>query len=317
MKDLQLKSEAFKYVLYAFREWLETLGYSEQSVYGIPLKIRYFFEYLEERNITQIEDIDTYEVDQYFNHLNKRANKRRAGGLSGNTLKKEAQALQLLLEYFRKVGRLTLERPILKIEGVHAEEIETLSIGEVKRLFRETEEERDSLEVLKSRDRAMLVVYYSAGLRRKEGEMLDVSDINWEQSYLTVRYGKNYTNRKVPLNKTNLKYLEDYVYNYRPKLMKDPSNDALFLSMRGKRVQSQSLYLRLKRLCERIGCEPVGLHTLRHSIATHLLDNGMSVELISRFLGHRTLEATQIYTHVEQPFKNLRKYQHTQLHEDE
>lgn len=150
---------------------------------------------------------------------------------------------------------------------------------------------------------------------------------------LHVRKGKNYKERFVPISKTSLKYLKDYIYDHRPELLKDgnPSrgaSDALFISYNHcGRMQGQSLSVRLKRLIvqtdnpELIDKE-VGLHTLRHSIATHLLAAGMQLESISRFLGHGSLESTQIYTHLlgieqEQDYPNIPKYEIGKLHEDE
>ena len=136
-----------------------------------------------------------------------------------------------------------------------------------------------------------------------EGYYLNLSDIYWDKGILHVKKGKGYKERFVPLNKTNLKYLEYYVYDWRPLIMSDKTEDALFVSKKGRRMASQSMALRLKLLQQRtnditLQQKNVRLHVLRHSIATHLLQNGMPLEKISRFLGHSSLESTQIYTHL-------------------
>ena len=94
--------------------------------------------------------------------------------------------------------------------------------------------------------------------------------------------------------------LKNYIKNARNYLIKDPSETALFLTYAGKRIGGTGMITRLKTLSEKAKSdkEP-GLHTLRHSIATHLLQSGMSLENISRFLGHHSLESTQIYTHLK------------------
>ena len=117
------------------------------------------------------------------------------------------------------------------------------------------------------------------------------------------------------------------IYDYRPILTKGSKLDALFVAYSGsKRMQGQSLAVHLKKLQYLTGDldlieKEIGLHTLRHSIATHFLQAGMKLESISRFLGHSSLESTQIYTHItgikEQPFNNLKPYESGRLAEDE
>ncbi len=149
----------------------------------------------------------------------------------------------------------------------------------------------------------MLVIYYSCGLRRNEGVHVAVDDINFDTRIVHVRKGKNYKERFVPFNKASGKYLEEYVYDHRPQLVKSKTESALFISHGGKPMRGGSVYKRLKLLqlaTEDISLQQktIGLHTLRHSIATHLLQAGMSLEKISRFLGHSSLDSTQIYTHL-------------------
>src|SRR5690606_25760335 len=135
--------------------------------------------------------------------------------------------------------------------------------------------------------------------------------------------------RLVPINKTALKYLQGYAYDHRPEILNGNKSSALFISIKLKRMSGQMMLLRLKYLqhqtenLELIDKEIV-LHTLRHSIATHLLQAGMKLEGIARLLGHSSLESTQIYTHLagveqkkEQPFANMRKYEKIQLNADE
>lgn len=122
----------------------------------------------------------------------------------------------------------------------------------------------------------MLAIFYDCGLRSNEGVCLDVGDINFDRSILHVRKGKNYKERFVPVSKTNLKYLTEYIYDHRPELLKGSRNEAIFISYQhNRRMQGQSLTIRLKILQHQTGDldiqeKEIGLHTLRHSIATHL-----------------------------------------------
>ena len=312
MKKLVLKNESFQYIEKGFRDWLDILGYAESTVYNLPNHIRELFYYLEQNNINHIKQLDNKLIKEYYNNLKLRSNERQGGGLSNAYLNKHLQALYKFTDYLRQSGRIIL--PYLNIDWESSEitQIETLTITEIKELYKLTESYHHNIsrynpkylfEAIASRDKAILTVFYGCGLRRNEGYHLNIGDIYWERSILHVRKGKGYKERFVPLNKTNLNYLQDYVFDYRPILNKDKREEAFFISSRSKRMDAQSIALRLKLLQHRsnnieLQQKNIRLHVLRHSIATHLLQNGMSLENISRFLGHSSLESTQIYTHL-------------------
>jgi integrase/recombinase XerD len=107
----------------------------------------------------------------------------------------------------------------------------------------------------------------------------------------------------VPFSRQSLIYLQEWVYDYRPILTKNNQSGSLFIGRIGNPMNGNSLYVRFKLLQQQIENpeiqnKEIGLHTLRHSIATHLLQNGMELQKIQRFLGHSSLESTQIYTHL-------------------
>ena len=132
---------------------------------------------------------------------------------------------------------------------------------------------------------------------------MTVDDLNFDRRILHVRKGKNHKERLVPFSRSSSKLLQEWVYDYRPQLIKTPKEGSLFVGVRGKPMNGGGLYIRLRKLVLLTGDaelqrKDVGLHTLRHSIATHLLQNGMDLQKIQRFLGHSSLESTQIYTHL-------------------
>jgi integrase/recombinase XerD len=333
MKNLPLENPSFRYLERSFREWLDVLGYAPVSVYNMPNLVRELLHYLEGQGIDSIKDLDNKHIKAYYEQLKERSNMRRGGGLSSNHLNKHIQ----FTDYLRQVGRLTLPELPIRNEEEDKKTIEVLTEEEIQLLFKATYRMPDTLpnlpdkriEALQGRDRAMLAIFYGCGLRRNEGVNVDISDINFDRATVHVRKGKNYKERLVPVSKSSLKYLEEYIYDYRPELLQDRKTDALFLSYYSKRMSGQMLLLRLKCLQSQTHDEDlkekdIGLHTLRHSIATHLLQAGMKLENIARLLGHSTLESTQIYTHLagveiknEQSFSLTRKYARIQLHEDE
>jgi len=309
MKQLKLKSEAFQYVEKSFAAWLDVLGYASSTVYQMPNYARELFHYLEtEKHIDQINQITTPLIQEHYNNLKHRANQKQGGGLSNNYLNKQLQGLYKLMEYLRQTGRLTLPHLELEREEANSKAIQVLTIEEIKLLYKATEEiiaHTGKCEAIAARDKAMLSVFYGCGLRRNEGYYLDLSDINFDKQIIHVRRGKNYKERFVPFNKTNAKIIEEYIYDYRPFFTNSKEINALFISVKGYRMGGQSMSIRLKILQQRtddieLQQKDFSLHTLRHSIATHLLTAGMSLEKIARFLGHGSLESTQIYTHLIQ-----------------
>jgi integrase/recombinase XerD len=169
------------------------------------------------------------------------------------------------------------------------------------------------------------VCCYSCGLRRNELVHLNVSDILFDKQRIYVRQGKNYKERFVPINKHSSRILEEYIYDWRPEFFplrgnaagKGEETEALFINYRGSRLQGMSFANRLKGIIDATGNKNlqernITLHSLRHSIATHLLEKGADIEHISTFLGHASLESTQIYTHLlamptDMKFNNIPK----------
>jgi len=335
MKKLALSNESFRYLEKSFAEWLDVQGYAESTVYSLPLHVRELLHHLEQKGIVQIKQLDIKHIQSHYKKLKERSNQIRGGGLSNGHLNKHIQAMRKFTEYLRKVGRLHIPDPGLKDEETE-HKIIYLTVDEINLLFKASHQQPEKkpntseavLEAIQARDRAMLAVYYGCGLRRSEGVSLDVGDINFDRSILHVRKGKNYKERFVPVSKTNLKHLQDYIYDHRPELVRGSKTEALFISYSTtRRLNGQSLLIRLKLLQYQTSDldlleKEIGLHTLRHSIATHLLQAGMKLESISRFLGHGSLESTQIYTHVagveqDQPFNNIKAYEPGKLSEDE
>jgi integrase/recombinase XerD len=306
MKCLVVKSPAFQYIENSFGQWLDILGYAKITVYMMPLNIRELFHYLEQNGITEIAQIEPVHLAHYYNYLKTRKNARRGGGLSNSYLNKQLQAMYKFTEYLRQTGRTTLFVPDIEWEPDDTETIEYLTQDEIKALYNATygyNEGTPRLELLNSRDRAILTIYYGCGLRRSEGYYLDLHDIDFDRQIIHVRHGKAYKERFVPFSMALMKYLQEYIYDARPQLVANNEEQALFISQKGIRMASFSMGVRLRVLQERsdnvtLQDKNVRLHVLRHSIATHLLQNGMSLENIGRFLGHSSLESTQVYTHL-------------------
>lgn len=304
MKKIQLNNAHFQYLETAFSEWLDILGYSEMTVYNQPSIIREFLHYIEKKGVRHISDISTQQFKGYYGHISTRGNERRGGALSANYINKHIQALEKFCEFLNHKRGQNIVTGIRQIKYT-TKEIQVLTTFEIEELFKVTQQEsKTELQAaLQSRDRAMLVIFYSCGLRRNEGVHVSVGDINFDTRILHVKKGKKYKERLVPLSKQSAKYLEDYVYNHRPNLLKQKTETRLFIGKYGAPLLGGALYTRLKQLIDgtenpKLQEKEATVHTLRHSIATHLLANGMEITKIQRFLGHSSLESTQIYTHL-------------------
>jgi integrase/recombinase XerD len=281
------------------------LGYCKESTDHMPAIIREFLHYLEANKINQITELQPKHYKSYFNHISSRSNLRRGGGLSNNYLNKHIQSLEKFYEFLIHKGTQGVPPVNLRQLKLETRDITFLTEEEIKQLYKATEIESNhpKQESFNSRDRAMLTVFYGCGLRRNEGVHLSVDDINFDRRILHVRKGKNYKERLVPFSKNSSQHLQEWVYDHRPGLVKSQKEGSLFIGRMGTPMLGGSLYTRLKLLqlnTENIELQQknIGLHALRHSIATHLLANGMELQKIQRFLGHSSLESTQIYTHL-------------------
>ena len=305
MKNLVLKNASYNHLENGFKEWLDILGFCSQTVYNMPNNVREFLHYLENNGVNEIQNLKQQDYKNYFNHISTRPNLRRGGGLSNQYLNQQIQALEKLYEYLTHKGTIGIPPVILKQLKLAKGNITILNQEEIRQLFEATNQETLHIkqEAFNARDKAMLVVFYGCGLRRREGSSLQLNDVNFDRRILHVRKGKNYKERLVPFSQSSSKILQEWIYDYRPQLIKSGKEGSLFIGRTGKPMTGGTLYGRLKKLVllvdnPELQKKEIGLHALRHSIATHLLENGMELQKIQRFLGHSSLESTQIYTHL-------------------
>ena len=160
----------------------------------------------------------------------------------------------------------------------------------------------DSIEVkdaITSRDRTMLELLYSSGLRVSEMLNLSLSDIHIQQKLIRC-IGKGNKERIVPMNDSACDYLSEYVEKYRDQLVKEHTN-LLFLTVKGKPISRNNYYNILNRLIKQSDIDKhVSPHTIRHTFATHLLENDADLRSIQEMLGHSDISTTTIYTHISQ-----------------
>lgn len=180
---------------------------------------------------------------------------------------------------------------------------------EPKMLPRSVLSEADVRQILKApdtssvtgyRDKAILEVLYSTGLRNQEVRFLKVTDVDWEEGFVRVEKGKGGKGRMVPLGKVACRWVENYVKGVRPTLAeKKPEVPWLFLPVRGVQMSREALSEVVVRLAKKAGLNKwVTPHTFRHACATQMLSNRASLRHVQEMLGHASVQTTQIYTAV-------------------
>jgi len=288
-------------ILAEYVAWLETLGFSDGVIYDCKFRVKAFFEWLENKQIQSINLLTQKHIAEYHAYLETRPNQQFKGRLlSASHLNHNFLAVDKLLEFLHQYGvssapvptnyraKVDEQERINKIEVLTQDEIKTLynCIPNTYQRFLFAERQARHAEL-----RAIFALFYGCGLRLSEGYNLQIKDLDFDKKTVFVKQGKNYKDRIIPMSTGVYKELQDYVYNYCQKRKR------LFT------CSKMTVHLRLKHLqiaCtdENVKAKRITLHILRHSIATHLLQNGMNIENISLFLGHSSLDTTQIYTHL-------------------
>ncbi len=294
-----------KTILDNYSEYLQTLGFSSHTVKSHPQMLRYFLLYLDAQGVNQINNITPKHITDYFDHLETRSNLRTRGkALSKAHLNKNFDAVDKFLEFLHHVGHTAAPSPtgyrLAETRQELADKVKALTVQQVNQLYKSCENLFPQLSFNQAQPRRALAVVmldlcYACGLRRSEAFKLLIKDVDFDKKLLFIRQAKGNKDRFVPMSDTITKRLKEFIYHYRKDF--STSNNRVFpLSF-----HSLPYYFKTVLRCSGLGLDTgTGLHILRHSIATHLLQNGMSVEQIGKFLGHATLESTQVYTHLIQ-----------------
>jgi integrase/recombinase XerD len=267
-----------------FKVHLQQLGYSKNMTHMLPACVLDFLQYSGTREVTQI---DQEHIRGFYEHLQNRRQKRKDAALSESFINHHLYSLRVFFNWLEQTGQIKTN-PIsnLKFKRPKANTRHPLSQQQIRQLF-------ENAHTLK--EIALLHLFYSCGLRRSEAENLRTSDIHFSKNLLYVREGKGSKRRAIPINERVKNELESYYHHERAKV----NSEAFMLNRAGERMRGGSYNRALKAILKRTEIEKeITLHHLRHSIATHLLENGLRIELVRDFLGHRHLESTQIYAKV-------------------
>jgi len=279
--------------------YLEALGarnYSPKTLDHRRQIFKVFFTWAAERDLTRATQITRPILESYQRWLWRyvKANGQRLGWST------QREHLGALKDFFRWLARqnVIVHNPASEIELPRPEKRlpqEVLTQAQVEKLLSIP----DTNDLLGVRDRAMLELFYSTGIRRTELCRLDLPDLNTERRTLHVRLGKGRKDRVVPVGERALFWVERYLREVRPRLCLDTRTQALFLTGYGEAFNPDVVSRMVAAWLKRAGGPRQGAcHTLRHACATHMLEHGADVRFIQQLLGHESLDTTAIYTEV-------------------
>lgn len=296
LRSLPIISEELRFHLYEFEKWLRVFGFARSTAYYSPAYVRSFFHYLERSKLKSIQQVTNNQIRLYMSHMAVIISSRTKRKLSQSYLLNHINAIKLFGKYLIKSSGIIMDTCFRYSRGLTGER-RWIKQFEIERLY-----ERCNPGYSGSLNKVILGIYYGLGLRRMEGIGIDVSDIQWTNGVIYIKIAKNRRDRFVPMSPKVQYDIKSYMEKYRIQLLIEkgrPMEKALLVSEKGTRITGNSVYSRLQNLAHKADIPiPLPLHSLRHSIATHLLGNGLELERIGQFLGHKSLESTQIYAHL-------------------
>jgi integrase/recombinase XerD len=288
-------SEDYQQLAQAFYENQLQLGYVPHSARSKWRRVKEFLQYAETFISTDISAITTQHVLQFYQYQQQRPSKKDGKHLHPKTLWDYIRAIQDFYTLLQHTGKASVN-PTNTIRIQHPKTQSAriaLTQGEIKELYQHTK----TLQ-----ERAILALAYGCGLRVSELVQCNIADVRLREQILHVPKGKGNKSRIIPLSKTVVKDLSNYFFKVRlQQVSKDPQ--AFILHSKLKRMQKGTYNKILQQLIGRtenavLKAKQISIHNLRHSIATHLIEQGVPLEKVREFLGHSQLESTEVYTHI-------------------
>jgi len=273
----------------AFLDYLRVeKGLKNNTISAYYHDLNKYLDFLRRRGITTVEKITKREITEFLFSLRRE--------LSPSSITRILSSIKGFHKFLFQ-EKISTSNPAQLIDSPKVEKKipQTLTVEEVDRLLKVF-----NLRVARQiRDRAILEVMYATGLRVSEVSNLKIVDVNMEVGFLKCK-GKASKERIVPLGATACKFIEKYIREVRPKLLKTKTSAYLFLAQGGRRLGRQSIWKIIKKAVKKAGIKKrVSPHTLRHSFATHLLERGADLRSVQEMLGHTSITTTQIYTHID------------------
>ena len=261
-------------------------GLSRNTLDSYRRDLNNFFLFLDREKVSSPADVNRDLVTRYLLSL-------KEAGRAASTISRNVASIRSFFNFLVQED-LIEDNPaqLVKAPRIEKKLPRVLTTEEVDRLLQQPRDDGQA----GLRDKAMLELLYASGIRVSELVSLNVTDFSPEVGYLRCR-GKGMKERIVPVGSVAVKCVNEYLHNSRQKMLKRKEEKALFLNHHGRRLTRQGLWKILKKYARQSELNgEVTPHTLRHSFATHLLENGADLRSVQEMLGHSDISTTQIYT---------------------
>ena len=257
---------------------------SDNTVNAYMKDLEHFEDFVVSRGIDRITDVSNSDIVAYLMELKKQ-------GRSKSTVNRRLTSIRTFYKFLLREGKVR-EYPAedIKSPRIEKKDIEFLSIDEVNKLMTLPDESIKGI-----RDRAILELMYATGIRASELIDMKLDDLNMRMGFVKCT-GEHSKARIIPIGRPARHALEDYVYDARPVLLKNSTNEKLFVNYAGESMTRQGLWKILKEYGEEAGLKiRLTPQVLRNSFAVHMLQNGADIKSIQELMGHEDIAATQAY----------------------
>jgi tyrosine recombinase XerC len=293
-----------KYLFYLKME----RNYSAHTINAYATDLNQFFEFLEDRNRFPATQINKTVLRSFLGYL-------KNNGISATSINRKIASLRSFFKFLKQQG-IVNQNPVAHIFSLKTEQKlpPNVSFQQILSIL----ELPDDSTFIGSRDRTMLEILYGTGIRLSELASLELNDIDFNSALIKVK-GKGAKERIIPIGQAAIDSLSNYL-KYRKALVEMKKSDCrhLFLNKFGGKLSNRKIHDRIKKyLMQIVGSGKTHPHVLRHSFATHLLDEGADLLAVKELLGHTSLSTTQIYTHVSaEHLKKVYKQAHPRADDD-
>lgn len=263
-------------------------GLSANTIAAYRRDLNQYIDYLQSQKIGSLDFVTRDVIQQCFGA-------RHDEGHSAKSIARFTSTIRSFHQFALRERYASQDPTVLITTPKYERKLpDVLSIDEVDQLLNVF----DLSKVNDYRNRTMLELLYATGMRVSELIFVEIQDVNLIMGFVKV-FGKGNKERIIPLGETVIEYLTHYLQEIRPQLLKNTVTDALFLNLHGKPLSRQGVWKMMKQAGVKAGLtKRLTPHTLRHSFATHLLENGADLRAVQEMLGHSDISTTQLYTHV-------------------
>jgi len=308
--DLDEDPQGFRVLVPAYLEWMAVSNYSPETIRNRKMYLRYFAEWCAQRGLREPSEITKPILERYRRHLFHYRKKADGRPLAFQSQHARLVPIRAFFKWLTGRNHI-LHNPAAELELPKLEH----RLPKHVLTSREAEQVMNQPDVsvpMGLRDRAILEVLYSTGMRRGEIVGLKLYDLDAQRGTAMIRLGKGKKDRVVPIGERALAWINKYITDVRPTLVTEPDLGVLFLTRYGKRFTKCRMTQLVRGYVDSADIGKTGAcHMLRHTMATLMLENGADIRYIQQMLGHAKLETTQVYT-----FVSIRKLKdvHTATH---